>query len=124
MFIELNDRSYIATSQIARYKYADGRLEICSHDGIRYKTDVSNVRALDAMEIISNKFIEVLDKDENVAIIPFDTITAIRKLKKPNSSKNICAVKTISGEVFFISEELFLIFKSFTMSSCEFGEVP
>ena len=121
MFIQLNDLSYISLNQIKRYE--DEEVEYSSSNGQALKAEVSHT-TLDAIEILSNKFIEVLDSDENVAIIPIDTITAIRKLQKENTNQHVCAVKTIAGEVFYMSDGMFSMFQSLTLASYEFGEVP
>ena len=121
MFIQLNDLSYIALNQIKRYEAEE--VEYISSNGQVRKAKVDHT-TLDAIEILSNKFIEVLDSNENIAIIPIDTITAIRKLQKVDTNQHVCAVKTTSGEVFYMGDGMFGMFESLTLAAYEFGEVP
>lgn len=121
MFLMLDDFSYVPISSIRRHN--ESSVEFISPEGTLCKKELSRV-SRDAIDVISNKYIEALDKNEDVAIIPLNTITAIRKMTVKN--KNICynKVSTISGEVFYISNDLYQAIETLTLQGLEFGEVP
>ena len=117
----LDDFSYIPVSSIQRH---DGYMvEFTSPDGKVCKKRMAEV-SKDIVDVISHKYIEVLDQNSDVAIIPLDTITAIRKMTV--RSKNVCynKVSTTSGEVFYISDDLYRSIDKLTLAGLEFGEVP
>ena len=117
----LDDFGYIPIASIRRH---NGRfVEYLSPEGNVCQKELAK-RSQDAIDVVSHKYIEVLDQNSDVAIIPLDTITAIRKMTVKN--KNICynKVSTTSGEVFYLSDDLYRAIESLTLAGLEFGEVP
>ena len=117
----LDDFSYIPIDSVRSHS---GRFVeyVCPEGNVRQKELARPSQ--DAIDVVSHKYIEVLDQNSDIAIIPLDTITAIRKMTV--KKKNVCynKVSTTSGEVFYLSDDLYRTIESLTLAGLEFGEVP
>ena len=70
----------------------------------------------DMIELITSRFIEVVDEDENTSFIPIDAIAQIKKNER-QSNMPYYSVATNSGQVYYVGYDIYSMLEALTLQS-------
>lgn len=82
------------------------------HEKFKHHT----VDCRDMIELITSRFIEVVDEERNTSFIPID---AIAKIKKNDRKSNMpyYSVATNTGKVYYVGSDIYSMLEAITLQS-------